>query len=154
MYSIHRIPLRSNPRHSLLKCLLPLALMVAVILLSSCRHGENPDHERSRKAAEKAYQLLINGKYDDFVQQIYYADSLTDTYRRQLADRMAEYMQTESDRRGGIVSAIATYDTLFNTSDSLFPLQAHVFLELTFGDGSQHEVGVPMVKVGKHWRLQ
>ena len=134
--------------------LLPLVMVGMLTLTVACHRGENPDHQRSRNAAEKAYQLLIKGKYDDFVQQIYYADSLTDTYRQQLADRMAEYMQEESDRRGGLVSATAIHDTLFATSDTLFPLQAHVFLELTFGDGSQHEIGVPMVKVGKHWRLQ
>ena len=137
-----------------LKRLLPFVVAGALALISACKGGEDPDHKHSRKAAEKAYRMLIDGKYDDFVQQIYYADSLTDTYREQLADRMAEYMQTEADRRGGIVSATATYDTLFTTPDDAFPLQAHVFLELTFGDGSHHEVGVPMVKVKGKWKLQ
>lgn len=126
------------------------ALLAAALLLflpASCHHGENPDHARSREAAEKAYQLLINGKYDDYVQQIYYADSLTDTYRQQLTERMAEYMHNEEEHRGGLIGAVATYDTLMGD-------QAHVFLELTFGDGSMHEVGVPMVKVNGKWRLQ
>ena len=124
-----------------------ILLCAGLAVFAACHNAEDPDHKASRQAAEQAYQLLIKGKYDDFVQRIYYADSLTDTYRRQLADRMAEYMAAEAGQHGGIVSAIATHDTLFDG-------QAHVFLEVTFGDGSHHEIGVPMVKVGKHWRLQ
>ena len=137
-----------------LKSFLPLVVVGALAMTVACQDGADADHRQSRKAAENAYELLIKGKYEAYVDQIYYADSLTDSYRQQLIDRMKEFMQKEAEARGGIVSATATYDTLFSSNNSAFPLQAHVFLELTFGDGSHHEVGVPMVKVDGKWKMQ
>lgn len=127
---------------------LPRLLLIGfAACLIGCHRAENPDHQRSRKAAVKAYNQLIKGNYEGFVQRIYYVDSLTDTYRAQLIDRLAEYAQAERDRRGGMVRVEAVGDTLFGD-------QAHVFLEVTFGDDSHHEIGVPMVKVDGQWRLQ
>ena len=49
-----------------------LAIMMAVI--ASC----STDRERLRRAAEKSYEYLQKGKYEKFVGEIAYADSMSD----------------------------------------------------------------------------
>jgi len=121
-----------------------VVLAVAALLTSGCVFG---DHRKARRAAEAAWNDLKDGDYDDYLDRIYYADSMTDDYRSQLADCLATYIERERERAGGIKSVEAVGDTIFED-------QAHVFLMLTFGDGTQHQVGVPMVKVDGKWKVQ
>ena len=118
-----------------------LAVMMAVI--ASC----STDRERLRRAAEKSYEYLQKGKYEKFVGEIAYADSMSDDYRAQMIDLVHEYAAALQERHGGLTDITAVGDTIVGD-------QAHVYLQVTFADSTSEAVGVPMVRVGKKWKMQ
>jgi len=125
-------------RHSSFIILFALAMMMAC---------SGDDHSRVRKAAEKCYKYLQKGKYDKFVDEIAYADAMSDDYRSQMVDLIKDYAASQELQHGKIIDVEATNDTIMD-------VQAHVYLQIQFADSTSEEVGVPMVKVGKHWKMQ
>ncbi|MBR0272630.1 MAG: DUF4878 domain-containing protein [Bacteroidaceae bacterium] len=105
------------------------------------------DHSRARRAAEKSYEYLQKGKYEKFVGEIAYADSMSDDYRAQMVDLVHEYAATLQQHHGAFTGITAVNDTIVGE-------QAHVYLQITFADSTSEEIGVPMVKVGKKWKMQ
>lgn len=105
------------------------------------------DHSRVRKAAVRSYEYLQKGKFEKFVSEIAYADSMSDDYRAQMVDLVKEFAASQEMQHGKLVSVEATNDTIIDA-------MAHVFLQLSYADSTSEEVGVPMVKVGKHWKMQ
>jgi len=121
-----------------------LILLLALALMTAC---SGDDHSRARRAAEKAYEYLQKGKYEKFVNEIAYADSMSEDYRAQMVDLIHEYAVAVQQRHGAFTDITAIGDTIIGE-------QAHVYLQITFTDSTSEEVGVPMVKVGKHWKMQ
>ena len=72
---------------------------------------------------------------------------MTEAYRSQMVDLVAQYAAREKELRGGLVSARAVGDTVSGDV-------ASVFLEVTFGDSTREEVALPMVKCGEVWKMQ
>ena len=118
-----------------------IPLWVAFLGLSlwvSC--GKSDKSEVSR-AAETYYNYLIEGKYEDYIHSIAYSDSMTESYRSQMVDLVAQYAAREKERRGGLVSVRALGDTVSGDV-------ASVFLEVLFGDSTREEIALPMVRCG------
>ena len=89
-----------------------IPLWVAFLGLSlwvSC--GKSDKSEVSR-AAETYYNYLIEGKYEDYIHSIAYSDSMTESYRSQMVELVAQYAAREKERRGGLVSVRALGDTV------------------------------------------
>ena len=124
--------------HSLFIILLALAMM------TSC---SGDDHHRVRDAAEKSYRYLQKGKYEKFVGEIAYADSMSEDYRVQMIDLIKEYAVSQEMQHGKLVKVEATDDTIM---DAL----AHVYLQISYADNTSEEVGVPMVRVDGDWKMQ
>ncbi len=120
------------------------AVFIGVSLWVSCRE-KGPD-EASR-AAEMYYNYIIDGKYDEFVRSIAYSDSMTDEYRAQMVDLVAQYAAREKSGRGGLAAVRILRDTVAGDV-------ASVFLEVVFGDSTREEVSLPMVKCGDVWKMQ
>lgn len=99
-------------------------------------------------AAEKYYGYLMKGDVDRYVKGIAYYDSLPDDYRSQMHDLMAEHIERERQRYGGIVMARALHDTLLDANN------ARVFIEVTYADSTREQVMLPMVLTEKGWRLK
>ena len=122
--------------------------MAMVLMLASCHSdGLSREQRAVRKAAERDYELLIDGKYDAFIAEIAYANQMSQEYRAQMTDLVHEHAASLSRQHGGLVSAQAVGDTIANG-------QAHVFLQLAFKDETVEEVGLPMVKVEDEWKMQ
>lgn len=118
------------------------------VLLSACSEdGLTKEQRAVRKAAERDYDLLIDGKYDSFIGEIAYADQMSKEYRAQMADLVHEHAASLNRQHGGLVSVKAIGDTIYNE-------QAHVFLQLSFKDETTEEVGLLMVKVEDDWLMQ
>ena len=123
-------------------------LTLFTVLLSACsQDGLTKEQRAVRKAAERDYELLMDGRYNAFVGEIAYADQMSEAYRAQMADLVHEHVASLSRKHGGLVSAKAIGDTIFNE-------QAHVFLQLSFKDETAEEVGLLMVKVEDDWLMQ
>ncbi len=117
--------------------------LMALIVTASC----STDQARLRRAAEKDYGYLQKGKYEKFVGEIAYADSMSEDYRAQMVDLVHEYAAALQQRHGAFTDIEAIGDTIDGD-------QAHVYLLLTFADSTSEEVGVPMVRVGEKWKMQ
>lgn len=121
-----------------------LAFLPGILLWASC--GKEGKSEISQ-AAEAYYGNLIEGKYEDYVGAIAYSDSMTESYRSQMVDLIAQYAAREREARGGLVSAKAIGDTVAGDVGS-------VFMEVLFGDSTREEIALPMVRCGDVWKMQ
>ena len=121
-----------------------LFIIIVAAMMMSC---SGDDHSRVRDAAEKCYKYLQKGKYEKFVDEIAYADSMSEDYRIQMVDLIKEYAASEENRHGKLIKVEATGDTIM---DAL----AHVYLQISYADNTSEEVGVPMVKVDGDWKMQ
>ena len=70
--------------------------------------GKSDKSEVSR-AAETYYNYLIEGKYEDYIHSIAYSDSMTESYRSQMVDLVAQYASREKERRVGFRPGIRRY---------------------------------------------
>ena len=86
-------------------------------------------------------------KRQDYVRSIAYSDSMTDSYRSQMVDLVAQYAVREKERRGGLASVRALGDTVSGDV-------ASVFLEVLFRDSTREEIALPMVRCGEEWKMQ
>ena len=119
-------------------------MAVLALTLLACSGNE---HRRVRRAAERCYEYLLDGRYDRFVDEIAYADSMSDDYRAQMVDLVEEFASSQRVLHGEMVGVEAVGDTIIDDA-------AHVYLQLSFADSTSEEVGLPMVKVGKRWKMQ
>ncbi len=124
-----------------------LSLTLIAILAMMTTACSDDDHSRVREEAKRCYEYLQEGKYEKFVGQIAYADSMSEDYRSQMIDVIAEYDATMKQQHGQLVEISVTGDTIIGE-------QAHVYLQLSYADSTSEEVGVPMVKVEKKWMMQ
>lgn len=124
-----------------------IGLCVAALGLLLCMSCRKDGKSEISRAAETYYGYLIEGKYADYVGAIAYSDSMTDEYRSQMVDLVAQYAAREREARGGLVAAKALDDTVSGDVGS-------VFIEVLFGDSTREEVSLPMVRCGEVWKMQ
>ena len=130
-----------------LSLLLILACM-AMALCMACHNGRlSREERRVRKAAERCYANLADGRAEKFVKRIAYVDSMSDDYRQEMIDLISEHAYKLKQQHGDITSVKAVGQVVEDE-------QAQVFLQLCFSDSTCEEVGVPMVKVKGKWYMQ
>lgn len=122
-------------------------IAVMLMLFTACSSDLSREQRSVRKAAEKCYEYLQDGKYDKFVGEIAYADSMSEDYRSQMVDLIKEFAASEKLRHGKLMKVEAIGEDI---KDSL----AQVYLQISYADSTSEEVGVPMVKIGKRWKMQ
>ncbi len=123
------------------------SIAIMLLLFASCSSDLSKEQRRVRKAAEKCYEYLQDGKYEKFVGEIAYADSMSEDYRSQMVDLIKEFAASEELRHGKLMKVEAIGEDI---KDSL----AQVYLQISYADSTSEEVGVPMVKIGKRWKMQ
>lgn len=128
--------------------LLPSLLAVGMLLMVACHHdGLSRDQRKARRAAERCYKYLRQGKYDRFVGQIAYADQMSPEYLQQMQDLIHESAHRSEAAHGPMLSAEAVGDTLMGDL-------AHIYLQVTYTDSTSEEIGVPMVCINGDWVMQ
>lgn len=126
-------------------------IFTAFAFLASCSKGESIEkiQERAGKTAEAYYQLLLDGKYADFVSGMDGGDSLPSSYREQMIANAAMFVKLQNDEHKGI-SAIEYSHCDADTARHL----AQAFLTLSFADGTKEVVSVPMVSRNGVWYMK
>jgi len=133
-------------RHSFIAVVL---LPMYILLLSGCRQQQADSSELAARVAKQYYDLLISGRYEDYVAGIHQPDSIPDSYRSQLIDNAKLFMEQQRQEHQGlkevsVVSAVVGADGHI----------ADVYLLFTFGDGNTEQVLVPMVERGGNWLMR
>lgn len=98
--------------------------------------------------AEHYYTCLVKGDVDGYLRGLHDYETLSDEYRSQLRDMFLQYLDREQQLRGGIRGARAVRDTLIDS------LHANVFVELQFGDDTEEQVSLPLIRTDKGWCLK
>lgn len=127
---------------------LSVLLVACIVILVSCHNdGLSRDQRQARRAAERCYKYLRQGKYNKFVDEIAYADQMSPEYRRQMEDLVHESAAREEKAHGEMLSATAVGDTLSGD-------RAHIYLQVIYADSTSEEIGLPMVCVDGDWKMQ
>lgn len=122
-------------------------MLLLTVMLFACKSDHDElTHESVRRAAQQYYTLLAQGDVAQFVDGMADTDSLPEAYRSQLNDMVAQFAR-QQEKRGGIVRAVATADSLYESS-------AYVFLDLHYGDSTVEQIGVTMVMQGDKWKMK
>ncbi len=133
------------------KLSLSLQMMLACLAMALCMACHNGrlsrEERRVRKAAERCYASLADGRAEKFVKRIAYADSMSEGYRQEMIDLVSEHVHHLKLQHGNLQSIKAVGQVVEDE-------QAQVYLQLAFADSTCEEVGVPMVKVNGKWLMQ
>ena len=116
-----------------------LIVLLLAALWSACSR-EHPE-KIAAQAAKECYDLLLDGKYDEFIARKANTDSIPASYREQLVANMkmfADQMQQEHHGMKEVRIVNCTADTARHS--------ANVFLVICFGDSTIEETVVPMVE--------
>ena len=124
-----------------------LAAIVSLTAIACHADGLSREERRARKAAVKYYEWLQRGRTEKFVSHIAYADAMSDGYRSEMNDLLAEHLEKLNRQHGGLTGVKAVGQVVEDG-------QAQVFLQLSFADSTSEEVGLPMVKVDDEWLMQ
>lgn len=126
------------------KLLYVVLVLAGLVIAAACSRTES---EKARQVAVDSYRHLVEGHPQGWVDALAYRDSMTEEYRQQLVDLMAQYIERERVAHGGLKDVSALSDTVM---DSV----AYVFLELVYADSLREEVLVPLLRCGDEWKLQ
>ena len=117
-------------------------------LCAACSSELKTD-EVAATAARVYYDYLLRGQYDDFVAGIDGYDAMPDTYRRQLTDNARMFMAQQDKEHGGIERLRIMRAEVDDDTHT-----AQVFLVISYPDGANEQILVPMVRRGDVWMMR
>ena len=118
------------------------------VLLAACSSELKTDGQAAN-AARLYYDYLLQGQYDDFVAGLDGYDEMPDAYRRQLSDNARMFIAQQNSEHGGIERLRIMRADVDNDTQT-----AQVFLVITYQDGGNEQIVVPMVRRGKLWLMR
>lgn len=132
-----------------MKKLLFFIMVLGGLGLSSCKK-ESPDPGYFAGIAAKGYyDLLLEGKYQEFVAGYQQRNRIPKGYQEQLLLNAQMFVEQQKEDHKGmrsvdIISAKA--DTAHHVAD--------VFLSLAYVDSTKEQIVVPMVQVDGDWKMR
>lgn len=130
------------------KFLLFMILSIGLVFASCKKETPDPGYFAGI-AAKGYYDLLLEGKYNDFVAGYNQPNRIPKGYHEQLllnARMFMEQQQEEHKGLAGIHVLHAKADTACHVAD--------VFLQMVYGDSTKEQVVVPMVLVRGDWKMR
>ncbi len=124
-------------------------LLYITLLLIAVGCGGTDPAEVASAAAKEYYKLLLEGKYDEYVDGFYRPDSIPGSYRSQLIDNAKMFMAQQKEERRGLLD-VRVVSAKVDTSLHV----ANVFLILSYGDSTNEEIVVPMVEQKGVWYMR
>ena len=117
--------------------------------LSSCKE-ERPDPSYFAGIAAKGYyDLLLEGKYEEYVAGFNQPYCIPRGYHEQLLLNAQMYVEQQQEEHKGM----AKVDVLNAKADTARHV-ADVFLQVAFGDSTKEQIVVPMVEVKGEWKMR
>lgn len=111
----------------------------------SCGQSIAPE-EVAAQTAKTYYDLLIQGKFEQFVDGRYRADSIPSSYREQLIANAKMFMDEQEKAHRGLKQV-----QVQRVEPDTVQHVANVFLIFTYGDSTREEVLVPMIEHDGVW---
>ena len=127
-------------------------IVFAAVSLVACKKKPEPSYQGliAGKAAVEYYGYLQRHNFASFVDGMYYKNPIPKEYRV-LLEKNAEIFAHEQDSLHHGIKAVKLSKADIMPKDTTL---AAVYLSLTFGDGANEEVLVPMVKRKNVWYMK
>lgn len=117
--------------------------------LSSCKE-EKPDPGYFAGIAAKGYyDLLLEGKYQEFVAGYNQPYRIPKGYEEQLLLNAKMFVQQQEEEHKGIKTV-----NVLNAKADTARRVANVFLSVVYGDSTKEQIVVPMVEVEGKWKMR
>jgi len=124
-------------------------IFIVALVFASCKK-EAPDAGYFAGIAAKGYyDLLLDGKYQEFVSGYNRPYRIPQGYEKQLllnAKMFAEQLRDEHKGMSKVNILNAKTDTAHHVAD--------VFLQIVYGDSAKEQIVVPMVEVKGEWKMR
>ena len=119
------------------------------LVFASCKK-ETPDPGYFAGIAAKGYyDLLLEGKYNDFVAGYNQPNRIPKGYHEQLLLNAQMFMEQQQEEHKGL-AGIHVLHAKAGTARHV----ADVFLQMVYGDSTKEQVVVPMVLVRGDWKMR
>ncbi len=117
--------------------------------LSSCKK-ESPDPSYFAGIAAKGYyDLLLEGKYEEYVAGFNQPYRIPKGYHDQLLMNAQMFMEQQQEEHSGISKV-----NILNAKADTAHHMADVFLQMVYADSTREQVVVPMVEVKGEWKMR
>ena len=126
-----------------------LLLLATVLCACSAPPPQPTDEELAATAACTAYQSLYGGRTEVFLHARAGAEGHTPQYAEQLLAACNQHVASVKRLHGGV----SQVNVSRVVADSTLHLM-QVFLLLSYGDSTQEEMVVPMVKESGEWKMK
>ena len=100
-------------------------------------------------AAKGYYDMLLEGRYDEFVEGQNMPHRIPEGYRQQLVLNAKMFVEQQKNEHRGM-KAFQILDAKADTAHHI----ADVYLSVTYGDSTKEQIVVPMVEVEKKWKMR
>ncbi len=122
-----------------------------LLLLASCSSTTPEEQARTGAmvSAQSGYDRLLSGDYSGFIACREGMEDVPSSFREQMIDTYKMYIASEQKVHRGISRATAIRAEMDSTLNIM-----QVFMLLSYGDGSQEEVVVPMVYSDGEWKMR
>lgn len=132
-----------------MKKLLIFMIFMMGLFFSSCREEKSDPGYLAGIAAKGYYDLLLEGKYKEFVDGYNQPYRLPNGYQDQMLMNAKMFVEQQQDEHKGMVKVNvlnAKADTTHHVAD--------VFLQVVYGDSTKEQIVVPMVEVKDAWKMK
>ena len=126
-----------------------LFFLLSVMSLFSCKEKTPDPGYYAGIAAKGYYDMLLEGRYDEFVDGQNMPHRIPEEYRQQLVLNAKMFVEQQKNEHRGM-KAFQILDAKADTAHHL----ADVYLSVTYGDSTKEQIVVPMVEVEKKWKMR
>lgn len=122
-----------------------LFFLLSVMSLFSCKEKTPDPGYYAGIAAKGYYDMLLEGRYDEFVEGQNMPHRIPEGYRQQLVLNAKMFVEQQKNEHRGMKA----FQILDAKADTVHHL-ADVYLSVTYGDSTKEQIVVPMVEVEKN----
>lgn len=126
-----------------------LFFLLSVMSLFSCKEKTPDPGYYAGIAAKGYYDMLLEGRYDEFVEGQNMPHRIPEGYRQQLVLNTKMFVEQQKNEHRGMKA----FQILDAKADTVHHL-ADVYLSVTYGDSTKEQIVVPMVEVEKKWKMR
>lgn len=126
-----------------------LFFLLSVMSLFSCKEKTPDPGYYAGIAAKGYYDMLLEGRYDEFVEGQNMPHCIPEGYRQQLVLNAKMFVEQQKNEHRGMKA----FQILDAKADTVHHL-ADVYLSVTYGDSTKEQIVVPMVEVEKKWKMR
>lgn len=129
------------------------SLFLTIILCACHKTSNEAAHELGAVGADSmaitCYKMQANGQFDNYVNAMLSCDGMPPDYKQRMVAMLRQHQKQINEEKKGVKTVSLLRTEMHNNNK-----MANVFLSVSYKDGSNEEVMLPMVYDGKQWRMQ